>query len=262
MRSPFPGMDPYIEASGLWSGFHQRLIGALDDALAENLPVGYVSELQQRCYVVLTESDGESRRVHIPDVNVTGPRPVSKKARRPKAAFDDGSVAIMPCVEEEHREAFIEVQDAADGHVVACIEVLSPTNKAKGGKGWEEYTRKRRDCLRSDAHFLEIDLLLGGMRMPMAEEWPDSPYYVLLSRQPVAPPCRVWPASYRTPLPSLRVPLARGEPDVVVPLQPLVDAICRKHGYPARLDYSRPLGLPSPAADADWLRETAASAKR
>ena len=29
MRSPFPGMDPYIEACGLWGDFHQDLIGAI-----------------------------------------------------------------------------------------------------------------------------------------------------------------------------------------------------------------------------------------
>jgi Protein of unknown function (DUF4058) len=26
MKSPFPGMDPYIEACGLWEGFHSHLI--------------------------------------------------------------------------------------------------------------------------------------------------------------------------------------------------------------------------------------------
>jgi hypothetical protein len=26
MRSPFPGMDPYIEASGVWEDFHHNLI--------------------------------------------------------------------------------------------------------------------------------------------------------------------------------------------------------------------------------------------
>ena len=261
MKSPFPGMDPYIEASGRWPGFHQRLIGAIDDALAENLPVGYISDLQERCYVFLAGQSGDSRCVLIPDVNVTGPMPVGKKARRPRPEADDGSVAIMPLMEEERREGFVLVEDT-DGHVVACIEVLSPTNKDKGSRGWKEYAKKRARCLRSDAHFIEIDLLLGGTRMPMGEPWPDSPYYVLLSRKPAAPPCRVWPASYREPLPALRVPLARGEPDVVIPLQPLVDAICRKHGYPARFDYSKLLDLPVPVADADWLRETAASAKR
>lgn len=26
MKSPFPGMDPYIEACSLWGDFHNRLI--------------------------------------------------------------------------------------------------------------------------------------------------------------------------------------------------------------------------------------------
>ena len=33
MQSPFPGMDPYIEACGLWEGFHNRLIHKIDDAI-------------------------------------------------------------------------------------------------------------------------------------------------------------------------------------------------------------------------------------
>ena len=31
MKSPFPGMDPYIEACGLWEGFHNRLIAKIDE---------------------------------------------------------------------------------------------------------------------------------------------------------------------------------------------------------------------------------------
>ncbi|HPM84774.1 MAG TPA: DUF4058 family protein [Candidatus Anammoximicrobium sp.] len=30
MRSPFPGMAPYIEACGLWGDFHDKLIGELE----------------------------------------------------------------------------------------------------------------------------------------------------------------------------------------------------------------------------------------
>lgn len=39
MPSPFPGMDPYIEACGLWGDFHDRLIGELERALAAALPL-------------------------------------------------------------------------------------------------------------------------------------------------------------------------------------------------------------------------------
>ena len=29
MKSPFPGMDPYIEACGLWGDFHHELISEI-----------------------------------------------------------------------------------------------------------------------------------------------------------------------------------------------------------------------------------------
>jgi hypothetical protein len=34
MRIPFPGMDPFIEARGLWSDFHASLIVELHPSLA------------------------------------------------------------------------------------------------------------------------------------------------------------------------------------------------------------------------------------
>jgi Protein of unknown function (DUF4058) len=38
MRSPFPGMDPYIEACHLWDDFHHNLISQLQTAVAPILP--------------------------------------------------------------------------------------------------------------------------------------------------------------------------------------------------------------------------------
>ncbi len=37
MRSPFPGMNPYLEQPIFWSEFHSRLIVAIADALAPSL---------------------------------------------------------------------------------------------------------------------------------------------------------------------------------------------------------------------------------
>ncbi|GAA6617452.1 hypothetical protein NUACC26_032620 [Scytonema sp. NUACC26] len=34
MPSPFPGMNPYLEDSEMWSEVHSRLIVAITDALA------------------------------------------------------------------------------------------------------------------------------------------------------------------------------------------------------------------------------------
>ncbi len=41
MKSPFPGMDPYIEACGLWADFHDDLIAEIKRSLAARLPERY-----------------------------------------------------------------------------------------------------------------------------------------------------------------------------------------------------------------------------
>ena len=33
MKSPFPGMDPYIEGSGLWEDFHNHLVEGIYRAM-------------------------------------------------------------------------------------------------------------------------------------------------------------------------------------------------------------------------------------
>ena len=58
MRSPFPGMDPYIEACGLWEDFHQALIAHIKDALAQSVPDHYVIRFGERSYVALVTSEG------------------------------------------------------------------------------------------------------------------------------------------------------------------------------------------------------------
>ena len=40
MPSPFPGMDPYIETSGLWGDFHGSLLAAVRADLNSHLPDG------------------------------------------------------------------------------------------------------------------------------------------------------------------------------------------------------------------------------
>ena len=89
--------------------------------------------------------------------------------------------------------------------------------------------------------------------MPMVEPWPDSPYYLLVGRQSRVPYCKVWPVHFRRPLPEVPVPLARPDPDVPLVLQPMIEAVYERSRYARRLDYTRPLTVPLPAADAAWL---------
>ena len=42
MPSPFPGMDPYLESSGLWRNFHANLMIKIQDVLADVVPKRYL----------------------------------------------------------------------------------------------------------------------------------------------------------------------------------------------------------------------------
>ncbi len=87
----------------------------------------------------------------------------------------------------EYAEVFLEIhQTDPERRLITGIELLSPSNKRRGTKGWRLYHRKRQVYLRGLAHFVELDLLRRGRRMPMAGRWPDSPYYLLVCRKPVS----------------------------------------------------------------------------
>ena len=97
MRSPFPGMDPYIEACGLRGDFHHDLISEIKRALAQTVPERYLVRAGERSYVVLVEQEGKTSRAFVPDVSVTTQR--RKKTARKKAGrlWRNGSSGPSPC---------------------------------------------------------------------------------------------------------------------------------------------------------------------
>jgi hypothetical protein len=262
MKSPFPGMDPYIEACGLWEGYHHHLIEAIYQAIATVLPRGYAVDTAVRSYVVLMQPEGKIESLAKPDVAVTEPasgkRPRKKKggvavAEPPEAAE---SVPMQAFIAEKFEEAFVEIYAEDEERIlVTCIEVLSPSNKRRGTEGWLEYERKRQALLLGRANFIEIDLLRGGHKLPMLTPWPDSPYTLLVSRADRAPHCRVWLAHFQRRLPVIPVPLLYPEPDLSLDLQPLLDSIYALGRYDERIDYARPLTPALSDAEAVWVRD-------
>ncbi len=262
MKSPFPGMDPYIEARRLWGDFHDKLIGEIERAVSEALPRSYVARLRARSYIVLTESEQKDERHFEPDVKVTTPRSGKRKPARGDgnavtALEEADAVSLRAFIEEDFKESFIDIYelDEADHRLVTSIEVLSPSNKVRGSKGWRKYLRKRQALLLGKANLVEIDLLRGGTRMPMLDPWPASPYYHLVGRQEKAPYCRVWPASFDRPLPIIPIPLSKPDPDIPLALQPMVDAIYQRSRYKESIDYTKPLVPPLTPEQAAWLQQ-------
>ena len=268
MRSPFPGMDPYVEARGLWGDFHHGLISEIQNALAQAAPERYLVRAGERSYVVLIENDGKATHPFLPDISVTTER--HKKPSRKKGgtavaepAFSAEPVLMRAFIEEEHREAFIEIYEATpEQRLVTSIEVLSPSNKRLHTPGCDLYLRKRQSLLLGDANLVEIDLLRGGSRMPMLDPWPDSPYTVLVARAKKFEFCRVWPVHFQIPSPSVPIPLAKPDPDIHVDLQPMIDAIYRRSRYERSIDYSKPLSPPLEPAEELWLENRLRTRKR
>ena len=55
MKSPFPGMDRYLEAQGLWRDLHVRLITYFGDELGKVLPENYVARIEEQIRLVSPE---------------------------------------------------------------------------------------------------------------------------------------------------------------------------------------------------------------
>ena len=187
MKSPFPGMDPYIEERGLFADFHDDLISEIKHALADVLPARYVVRTAERPYVVIAEPDGKDEHVFKPDVGVvssSNPPTADVGVGVAEPASETESVSMRAFIATEFRETFIEIYiNEPERILVTCIEVLSPSNKRRDTEGWEVCLRKRQGLLLGAANLIEIDLLRGGERFPMLDPWPKSPYTLLVSRR-------------------------------------------------------------------------------
>ncbi len=79
----------------------------------------------------------------------------------------------------------------------------------------------------------------------MSDPDPSSPYTLLVARRSQTGYCRVWPAHLQRPLPAT--------PDIMLELQPLVEAIYARRHYDPGIDYRKPLQPPLSAEQAAWL---------
>ncbi len=252
-RSPFPGMDPYLESPALWPDFHQAFLITLREALAERVAPNYFVKIEERIYV--TEEPVELTHTARADLAVVAPRrtadvPGNVLVEEPLAA----PFVIADLEEEEQREVFLVVQSSGTREVITVIELLSPTNKRAGSVGCEEYLRKRREVLRSRISLVELDLLRTGARVPMSGPLPPADYYVLVHSARHRPKCGVFPFTVRDPLPEIPIPV-RDRDSVQLALQPILSVCYARALYGLVIDYRKPPTPPFGRDDAAWAAE-------
>ena len=247
MPSPFPGMDPYLEDPRRWRDVHHRLISAASDRLTERLRPHYLVRIEERVY--LSDDADPGRKAIEPDLRVFRAREGSSPWSPGTGAAVMEPIAITTVLDEEVREARLEIRDATTRRVVTVIEVLSPANKISNAKGRRNYSAKRREVMESGAHLVEIDLLRRGRRYYADPILPPHEYSVHLSKAGERPRAFVWPIRLSERLPTVAVPVLPEHPDAPLDLQSLVDSAYDRGGYDYDLDYSQ---LPVPPLKGEW----------
>lgn len=251
MKSPFPGMDPYLEQH--WGDVHTSLMVYMRDQISEQLP----GDLQARVEESITVDEEKYTRSIYPDVRVVQERdgPGSLlDAATPTVAVAEPRLIRVP--DESPTQRHLEIVDSGSGNrVVTAIEVLSPGNKI-GKLGREAYLDKQLEYRRGRVNLVEIDLIRTGHFIVAAPEHAfDSkdrtPYIICIRRSSRPTVAEVIGVPFRERLPNVRIPLRPADADIVLQLQPLLDH-CYRSGRYHRLDYSRPLDPPLDADDRKW----------
>src|SRR3954449_83472 len=139
MPSPFPGMDPYLEAH--WRDVQAGLIIYTRDALQGVLPGSLRARVEES--VLLETPSGIGDHPLFPDVRVVEDPP----RRGPETRAISGTVLAEPLVIEigpdPVTEPYLEIIDRESGNrVVTVIEFLSPSNKSIG-PNCDQYRRKQ-----------------------------------------------------------------------------------------------------------------------
>jgi hypothetical protein len=254
-------MDPYLEIPELWPGFHNSLIVYIRDFLRPALHPRYIAAIEERVFV-----EGPREREFIPDVLLKQGRPPREHGGTAVLDADEALEVQLPAL--EMHESYLEILDRHSGQrVVAVLEVLSPANKY-AGPGRDSYLAKQREVLASQAHLIEIDLLRRGPHTMAVPEWiarqhATYDYLICVNRAAgLRDRFRLYPRPLRQRLPRIRVPLADGDPDVVLDVQAVVAQTYEAGSYRERLRYDRPCVPALPAEDQGWADELIRAAQQ
>ena len=251
MRSPFPGMDPYLEHPHRWHPFHTLLVVRLGDAINEVLPEHYYASVEERTYIILGD---DPEVVQLPDVLVVGGG-AARTRRGGSAVLEPAGVDVLVPAPETLHQRYLEIRDLREGErVVTAIEVLSPSNK-RPGAGRDDYAAKRGRVLSSRTNLVEIDLLRVGPRMGALGAPEGVDYGILIARSATRPHARLIPFGVRDTIPPFPLPLAPEDDEPSIDVTAILRSVYERGRYGMRLDYTRPPEPPLNPEDEAWADE-------
>lgn len=247
MPSPFPGMDPYLEAR--WPEVHASLIVYARNQINRQLPTDLQANIEENLAVRV---DVEGDRGIRPDVHV------AEDGGSAGLQTSSSQVAVAEPVvvpRAPYPERHVEIVNQA-GRVVTAIDFVSPWNKI-GRRNRDQYWRKQLDYLDAGVNLVEIDLVRQGdyvLAATLTEipQFEPTPYLVCVYRNECPDQFEIYRVPLDVPMPNIPIPLRVDEADVVLQLQLLIDD-CYRDGRYDRIDYQAD---PQPAFDVEhtvWI---------
>jgi hypothetical protein len=258
MKNPFPGMNPWLE--DYWRDVHASLLVYARDQLNRKLPDDLTASVDERLAIDVGE---ERPCAYVPDVSISESwdNPVGPALGAGGVAVEAAEPIVLD--QDEMKVRRLEIADSA-GHLITVLEFLSPTNKVDEDHRFA-WGHKRRENLAAGLNFVEIDLVrAGGWTLPDHKG---------LLRLPPNRVChaicatRAWRLSklefyvcpLRERLKVIRVPLRRGEPDVALDLQALVDQCYELGRYDKKINYGEAPVPALPPEELAWTRDVLGS---
>jgi hypothetical protein len=227
MKSPFPGMNPFLEQPDGWHEFHEALCGAMIEWLVANLPEAYTVRGNENVYIRELSAD-ERGLLGRPDVFVTSQAHTNDKSSHVQPAMASApQTSCYPAVDIVS-ETTIEIHDKQNRSVLAAIELLSPANKSTDPQA---YLQKRQRYVASAINLVEIDLLRGGRRPDMQPPIRATDYCVVIGRAWRRPEAQVWAVGLREVLPTVPIPLRETDAEPLLPLQVLFAQTFERRGF-------------------------------
>lgn len=253
MRSPFPGMDPYLEHPSLWPGVHNRLIAAIADDLAPKLAPRYYIDVERRAYLFTAN---ELSLIGIPDLGVS-PAPERHLMRPNFATLPLAEIDVLTIdlpMDDEVGENYLEVHETETEKLITVIELLSPVNKLQP-KGRIAYESKRLKILNSLTNLIEIDLMRAGEPMPIVDEIKQSDYHLVVSRAWHRPSAQLYAFNLRHPIPSIPIPLQQNEQEPPLDLNTVLHDLYDRARFDLRLNYKQPPAPPLTVENEQWAKD-------
>jgi hypothetical protein len=109
--------------------------------------------------------------------------------------------------------------------------------------------------MRSQSHFIEIDLLRNGEGFPPYEALPPHEYRVHLSRVQRRPRGLLWAIGIDQRLPTILIPLRGDDPDARLDLQAIMQSVYDRAAYELQIDYRAEPVPPLSPQRARWADE-------